>query len=307
MTFINDCVRIGPPSVNKDDFMVDRNGRIVKGKREEIPKYLADMGLNLYEYNAGRGFKFKQREDLAEFRTNCKKYDVFVSVHGPYYISLCSENPETLKRSIERIGELYQGALWLGAKRAVFHAGSYGKKGTKKENLNIVIDSLKKGIKLAEENYPKEFSEFKDIALCPETTGKQGQLGTVEEIIAICREIGTDKCIPTVDFGHVYARSVGKLKTKDDFLKVFIKIEKQLGKKVVENLHIHYSHIEYTKKGEKMHHPLSNNEWGPDFKPIFEIIHENGYKPTIVIESPDLEKDAKFLMEYYMEDICEKY
>ena len=89
------------------------------------------------------------------------------------------------------------------------------------------------------------------------------------------------------------------MKTKGDFLKIFDKIENELGKSVAENLHIHYSHIEYTPKGEKMHHPMSNKEWGPDFEPLIEIIHESGFKPTIIIESPDLEKDAKLLMDYY--------
>ncbi|MCP4761246.1 MAG: TIM barrel protein [archaeon] len=294
-------MRIGPPSIKKENFLVERNGKIVKGKREEIPKFLNDMGLNLYEYQAGRGIKFKKKEDLADFRNNCIKHNIFVSIHGPYYISLCSENQETLQRSIERIGELYQGALWLGAKRAVFHPGSYGKNGKKEEKLKMVIKSIKKGIELAEINYPEEFSDFKDIALCPETMGKHGQLGPLEDIITICREVGTEKCIPTIDFGHIYARRLGKLKTKKDFLKILEQIEQELGKKVAENLHIHYSQIEYTKKGEKKHHPLSVKKWGPDFKPMLEIINELGYKPSIVIESPDLEEDAKLIMDFYRE------
>ena len=299
MAFINDKVRIGPPSVTKETFMVERRGRIVKGKRHEIPKFFHDMGLNLYEYNAVRGFKIKNRDDLKDFRENCTKYDIFTTLHGPYYISLCSDNPETLKRSIERIGELYQAALWLGAKRAVFHTGGYGKKGNKTQKLKIAIQSIKKGIKLAEKNYPDEFKEFSDIALCPETAGKHGSLGTLEEIITICREIGTNKCIPTIDFGHLYAHSLGKVNNETEFLKVFEKIESELGKVVVENLHLHYSKIEFTKKGEKMHHVNSSKEWGPDYKLLLKVIHENGLKPTFVNESPDLEKDAKIIMDYY--------
>ncbi|MBD3353275.1 MAG: TIM barrel protein, partial [Candidatus Lokiarchaeota archaeon] len=209
MKFVNDKIRIGPPSVDKDNFIVERNGRRVKGKREEIPKYLSSMGLNLYEYNAGRGFKVKKKADLADFRENSIKNDVLVTIHGPYYISLCSDSPKTLERSIERIGELYQGASWLGAKRAVFHPGGYGKKRTKEECLKCVIESIEKGITLSEQNYPDEFDNFKDIALCPETAGKHGSLGDLDEIITICQTIGTDKCIPTIDFGHMYAYNVG--------------------------------------------------------------------------------------------------
>jgi deoxyribonuclease-4 len=299
MAFINDLVRIGPPAVNKDLFKVERKGKIVQGTREDIPAYLASLGLNLYEYSAGRGIKFKNREDLAEFRENCKKNNIYVTIHGPYYISLASESPETLQRSIERIGELYQAALWLGAKRAVIHAGSYASHGTPEGNLKLTIDSLKKGIELAKANYKNEFPEFKDIALCPETMGSVQKIDAVEEIIRICEEVGTNYCIPTIDFGHLYAGSCGKIDSKDAYLKIFDKVEKKLGKQVAENLHIHYSKVEYTGKGEKMHHPNTVTEWGPKYEPLLEIIHECGYKPTIVNESPDLETDAKIIMDYY--------
>jgi len=296
--FKNDRIRIGPPAVDKDKFYVVKNEKKVKGTREDIPAYLSSLGLDLYEYNAGRGFKLKSKESLNEFRENCKKNDIIVTVHGPYYISLCSDNDETLQRSIERIAELYQASSWLGATRAVFHPGGYGTKRSKEENLKLVIDSIKKGIELAKE-YKDEYSEFKNIALCPETAGKIGSLGTLEEIITICREIGTDKCIPTIDFGHMYAHSQGKIASKEDFLKIFDKIERELGKDVVENLHIHYSKVEYTEKGEKVHHINSEKKWGPDFEPLIKLIHELNYKPTIINESPDLETDAVKLMKFY--------
>lgn len=299
MNFINDKVRIGPPAINEEIFFIERNGRKVRGKREDIPKYLADMELNLYEYNAGRGFKFKNKEDLAQFRENCRKFDIKVSVHGPYYISLCSDSEATLNRSIERIGELYQGANWVGAVRAVFHPGGYGKTRTKEECLALVIDSIKKGIEIAQEKHGKEFEEFKKIALCPETAGKRGSLGTLDEIITICREVGTNVCLPTIDFGHIYGHELGAISKKEDYLKIFDTIEKELGKEIAENLHIHYSKVEYTKAGEKEHHPNNSKQWGPDYKPLLEIIHECGFKPTIINESPELETDAKLLMEFY--------
>ncbi|MHA1819361.1 MAG: TIM barrel protein [Promethearchaeota archaeon] len=294
-------IRIGPPAVNKKNFIVERNGRRVKGKREEIPKYLSKLGLNLYEYNAGRGIKFKAKADLEEFRKECEKYDLMVTLHAPYYISLCSDNPETLKRSIERIGESLQAAVWLNAKRIVVHPGSYGKKRSKQENLKLVIKSLKEGIEKAysEDKFKEDSKYFKDVYICPETMGKLGQLGTVEEVITICKEVGTDKCIPTIDFGHIYARSLGKIKDKNDFMKIFEMIEKELGSDVVKYLHIHYSHVEYTQRGEKEHHPNSDTKWGPKYEPLLELIWEAGYHPTIVVESPDLEDDAVQLMKYY--------
>ena len=48
---------------------------------------------------------------------------------------------------------------------------------------------------------------YGDMTLCPETMGKIGQLGTLDEVLALC---GVDKRItPCIDFGHLYARSLG--------------------------------------------------------------------------------------------------
>ena len=46
----------------------------------------------------------------------------------------------------------------------------------------------------------------------------------------------------------------------------------------VENLHIHYSHIEFTAKGEKKHVPNTNSNWGPKIDPLFQIIKDNGFQ-----------------------------
>ncbi|MHA1646492.1 MAG: TIM barrel protein, partial [Promethearchaeota archaeon] len=134
------------------------------------------------------------------------------------------------------------------------------------------------------------------ICLCPETMGKHGQLGTVDEVIEICKTIGLDKCRPCIDFGHIYARNLGKLTGTKLFEKTFNAIESELGKDIVENLHIHYSKIEYTPKGEKKHYPNTTKEWGPEIDPLFKLCIENGYKPIIINESPDLDPDAQILM-----------
>ena len=46
--------------------------------------------------------------------------------------------------------------------------------------------------------------------------GKHGQVGTVEEVAEMC---AIDKrFIPTLDFGHINAYTLGGLKTKEDFV-----------------------------------------------------------------------------------------
>ena len=299
MLFENDKIRIGPTGVKKNlFFMKGRADKLRKGKRFEIPEYLSDLGLNAYEFSAGRMANFSDSPIYEQFRENSKKYNVAISIHAPYYISLTSENPEIYKKSIERLAKTYAWAVWLNAKRIVVHPGTYGKSKIKRNLLQMIIDGINSGIELSKDLYPTLKEKFKEICLCPETMGKLGQIGTTEQIIEICNEVGTDKARPCIDFGHLYARNIGKKTGKILYNQAFEKIENNLGKEIVENLHIHYSKIEYTGKGEKMHH-TNDSSWGPNIDSLFKIIKEQGYKPTIINESPDLELDAKNLMDLW--------
>ena len=77
---------------------------------------------------------------------------------------------------------------------------------------------------------------------------------------------------------------------------IFEQLEQELGSNIIQHLHIHYSKIEFTQKGEKMHHPNTNTSWGPEIDPLFEIIKEQDLTPIIINESPELEPDAVLLM-----------
>jgi deoxyribonuclease-4 len=58
-------------------------------------------------------------------------------------------------------------------------------------------------------------------------------------------------------------------------------------------LHCHFTHIEFTEKGEKRNHTLYETEYGPDFQCLASVIAELGLKPVIISESPILDVDAQ--------------
>ncbi len=298
MPFENDRVRIGPTGARKELFkMPGRNGKLRYGKKFELPEYLAQLGLSAYEFPGGRLATFSNSPIYEKFCENAQKYDIAISFHAPYYISLTSANQETYERSIERVANSYAWAVWMNAKRIVVHPGSYTKDKSKSELHQMIVNGIIQGIERANEKYPEYKNHFKEICLCPETMGKLGQLGPTEEVIAICKDIGLEKTRPCVDFGHVYARMRGSLTGKKLYESNFNLIESELGKTIVENLHIHYSRIAYTDRGEKKHVPNSDTDWGPEITPLFELIHENGYHPIIINESPELEPDAVRLVQ----------
>ncbi len=282
------CTKI----INQDDYMEVRFGPAgrpidYKGKTEEVCDYIKQLGLNAYEYQATYGVRLKKLSGL-KLKENAQKNDVLLSIHAPYYINLCSQKDETIKKSIMRLHQSAKAAEWLNAYRIVFHTGFYTK-----YSPSDAMEKCKKSIGELLEKCEK--SGIKNFTFAPETTGKKSQLGSLEELIDIC---GTfDNFSPTVDFAHVHARSGGIIKTKDDYAKIFDKIEAELE---ISTLHSHFTKIEYGDSGERKHHILNDERYGPPLIPLLELISENDYNVTIICETPLLDIDAlEMKKEYY--------
>lgn len=308
MKFENTTLRIGPTGAQSElFFMPGRGGKLRKGKREELPEYFAGLGLNAYEFPAGRMSKFNDGPVYQKLRENANTHDVAISLHAPYYISLTSESEDTFTASIERIAHAYAWATYLNAHRIVLHPGTFGTLAKKLSSKQLILgeihpqsqkkiqkitEGISAGIEMSVQLYPSLKEKFRNICLCPETMGKHGQIGPTPMIIQICKDIGVDKIRPCIDFGHLYARNVGKLNGRKLYESVFKEIEEELGSNVLQHLHIHYSKIEYTQKGEKKHVSNTDPNWGPEITPLLEIIQEQSLTPTIINESPELEPDA---------------
>ena len=97
----------------------------------------------------------------------------------------------------------------MGAKKLVFHPGSLTKQSREKA-FETVLDRLKTLSGLLDDY------GFKDVFVCPETMGKHGQIGTVEEVAQMCAI--DSRFMPALDFGNINSFNLGSLKTKDDFI-----------------------------------------------------------------------------------------
>jgi deoxyribonuclease-4 len=136
------------------------------------------------------------------------------------------------------------------------------------------------------------------IHICPETMGKVNQLGTLEEVLELCKI--DERLIPCIDFGHLNARDLGVLKTKEDFEQIFVKIRDNLGTDRLKNFHSHFSKIEYSKGGEKRHLTFEDTVFGPDFEPVMDLTVKYGCSPTFICESAGTQaEDAKQMKDYY--------
>jgi deoxyribonuclease-4 len=138
-----------------------------------------------------------------------------------------------------------------------------------------------------------------DLIYCPETMGKIGQIGTIEEVVEMCK---IDKIyIPAVDFGHVNARECGSLKTEKDFLDRLSYMVSELGMEKMKNFHVHFSKIEYSAKGEVKHLTFEDEHYGPRFEPLAQALKKLGLEPTIVCESAGTQDiDAVKMQKIYL-------
>ena len=80
------------------------------------------------------------------------------------------------------------------------------------------------------------------------------------------------------------------------------KISRLISPEVAENLHCHFSKIEWTDKGEKKHLTFDDSVYGPDFEPLVSAIAKEGLSPTIICESAGTQsEDALKMKKYYGE------
>lgn len=263
------------------------------GKRkfpEALPEYLASMALNGYEVECGRGVRIAEKtyELLPEL---AKENGIYISLHAPYFISLSSENEETRLKSVTYILESAQAAKRLGAEKIVVHSGSCAKM-SREAALELARDTLVKSQRALDEN------GLSDIRICPETMGKINQLGTLSEVIELCKI--DERFLPCVDFGHLNARTLGGIKTADDYAAMLDEIENKLGFERLKHFHVHFSKIMYTAGGEKCHLTFADEEYGPDPKPLMELFAARGLEPSVICESAGTQaEDAAEMKKMY--------
>ena len=260
-------------------------------KTAQIPEYLERLGLNAFEYQCGRGVRVNP-ETAAALRAGCEERGIRLSLHAPYYISLSSLEEEKRRGSIRYILESARAARLLGADRVVVHTGSCAKL-PREEALALAGDTLREALRALEEE------GLSDITLCPETMGKMNQLGTLREVLELCS--ADERLLPCVDWGHLNARTLGGMRTREDFEAAFRLMDGMLGRDRLRVFHSHFSRIEYTEKGgEKRHLTFADREYGPWFEPLAEMILKYGCAPVVICESAGTQsEDAAAMRDLY--------
>jgi len=281
--FMAGNVRFGPAGLPLYPF----EGGIV-----EAMGYLNAEGLDAMEVEFVRGVKLG-KETAAKARAEAERNGIELSCHAPYWINCAAKDAVKLKNTIRNLMETARAAHALGADIIVFHPAFY--LGRRREEV------LKETRKTLSEVWERMKSEgVKGVWLGAETAGKLTQFGGLDETLELAAT--TEGVKPVIDFAHLHARGNGWIKNRKQYEEIFSKMEKALGREAVEGFHSHFSEIVFTEHGERNHVPLDSLlEHSPDFKPLAELLAENGYSGTIICESPMLDMDARKMKRIYEE------
>lgn len=256
---------------------------------EQAPAWLSSMGLTAYEYSFGRGVNISERK--AELiKIACEEHGVEVSVHAPYYINFANPSDEMVEKSFGYLFKSADVARHMGAKRIVFHSATVGKM-TRDEAFSLT----RKRMEIFLERVHNE--GYGDMIFCPETMGKINQIGTLEEVIELCKM--SDVLYPAVDFGHLNARSMGRMNSEKEYAEALDIIE-SLGGVRAKEFHVHFSKIEYSKGGEVRHLTFEDKVFGPDFDELAKLLAKRKLEPKVLCESDGTQaEDALTMLKIY--------
>jgi len=249
---------------------------------------IAELGLGCMEVEFVQGVRMSPKVAVSVGELAARK-KVVLTAHGPYFINLNAVEPEKVHMSKERILQTARIAALFSARSITFHAAFY-LKSTPAETYTTVKRHLEEIVNILR-------NEGNKVIISPEVTGKPSQFGTLEEILQLGSEI--EGVAPCLDFSHWHART-GKANSYQEFLDILDQIEKKLGRRALDNMHIHLSGIAYGKKGEIKHLMLPDSDF--QYAELLKALKESKAKGVVISESmPYLEQDALLLQQTYRE------
>ena len=264
------------------------------GKPKDFYDWLKSMNLNAYEVQCTFGFKMSDKnKDLV---LKAKQDGFFISIHGPYYINLGSINETVVERSIDILTKGVELAKSINCPRIIFHPGG-GHENTeqgRKDAINRIITHL---------NNISSNIDMGSVRFYPEIGGKTANLGSLDEIIEICKNC--EYAYPCIDIAHLHAREFGSIKSKDILRAKLEHLKQELPDKF-DKVHFHAYTINYGDKGEIKHlvHGESMPDGGeglPNLDWFVELLHEMNIEPWVISEAHDSQDlGAKYMRDRYL-------
>ncbi len=223
---------------------------------------------------------------MEEIRKISNELDITLTCHAPYFINLNAKEPEKLEASIGRILLALQMAEIAGIRSVCVHPAFY-----LGMDAAIAFENVRRAVARIME---KKTSLFPSTNFGLETMGKPTQFGTLEEVLRISKEFDI---YPVIDPAHMHARTNGLINSTKEWNEMFDLYEEYLGAKALKNVHMHYSGIAYTAKGERHHLPLEESD--AQWRDFIQVLIDRTIEGTVVCESPLMEEDTLRMKGWY--------
>ncbi len=224
----------------------------------------------------------------ARVRATAEREDIALSLHAPYYINLNSRDPQKLADSQQRILAAARVGDLCGARNIVLHLGFYHDN-TPAETTTIIQRHLAPVVEALA-------AEGSGAVLRPEVMGRLSQWGDLDEVLDLCAAL--PPCLPCVDFAHLHARH-GRDNTYDEFLANLDTMAARLGRRALDDMHIHMSGIAYGKHGEQHHLAFADADFA--YRDCLRALRDRDCKGLIIGESPAREWDVQMLQQAWRE------
>lgn len=259
----------------------------------DAPAWLHAIGLDAYEYQCGKGVRVGEAT-ARQIGKNAAQAGIRLSLHAPYFISLANPDPETVKKSIGYVTASCRAAQWwepigsssLGALMKRTRREPWTLQSQSESNLGRLCGTGVRG--------------------CDPLSGDHGEDqpagGSDPEVLELCQV--DERLVPCVDFGHLYARSLGALDGADACKAMLDEMADALGEERASRFHSHFSKIAFTPKGgEQKHLRFSDEGWGPEFRPLAEEIARRGWSPTFICESSGTQSEDALTMKTIYQEV----
>ncbi len=249
---------------------------------------MRELNLGALELGWVRSVRVSEKT-CREIKSNGEQENIYLSVHAPYFINLNADEQEWPKSRQRLMDAAHYGNL-AGATDIIFHPGSYFEQ-PPGFVLPLAIQRLRGCLEDLQ-------AAHNPVTLRPETMGKSAMLGSLEDTLAMSKEL--PGVLPCLDFAHLHARpGDGSMNTYDEWSQALETYGEVLGSEALQSLHIHMSGIEYGEKGEKNHLPIE--EADIDLRAILQALKDFNCRGRILCESPVMEDDAQLMQRTWME------
>ncbi|NLX82492.1 MAG: TIM barrel protein [Clostridiales bacterium] len=263
-------VRFGPAG-NSDSFYA-------AGFSQTVDAFLwqrEQFDLDAFEVPFGRGISMSAATAEA-IGAAAHQAGVTLSAHAPYYINLANPSDEMAQKSMQYILSAARLLDIMGGSRLVVHVGS-----PKKESRETAMALSKERLTQTREQLIQK--GFEHIRLCLETMGRPSVIGTLDEVLSLVAV--DDSFLPCIDFAHLHASGGGAINDAEDFKTVLDAVESSLDLNRARQMHMHFSRIEFGKKGEIRHRVFAETDYGPEPAWLMPLLAQRGYHGVMICES----------------------